>query len=205
MASRLEKPRDCRKETPDEVPVADSLKPVLGRLAAQEAEPLDPEHWFRALLDSPPGRELAASAGLKESDVEEILSALAPAPEAPPSQPADSGWRGSPERKQLMEALGTFGRTLTATEPPHKGTVEMDRPLQSLIRALVKRKQRSAIVIGQPGTGKSAVVYELARLLIAGDKSIPAKLREHEIFELSPTFLRSGRPRRQYDEQVSTR
>ena len=207
MASWLEMPRECRKETPDEVPVADSLRPVLGRLAAQETGPLDPERWFRALLDSPPGRELAGSAGLKESDVEEILTALAPAPEAPPPvpQPADSGWRGSPERKQLMEALGTFGRTLTATEPPHKGTVEMDRPLQSLIRALVKRKQRSAIVIGQPGTGKSAVVYELARLLIAGDESIPAKLREHEIFELSPTFLRSGAAHvGQYDERVST-
>jgi ATP-dependent Clp protease ATP-binding subunit ClpA len=207
IASWLERPREVRKETPEEVPVADSLKPILGRLAAQETEPLDPERWFRALLDSSPGRELAASAGLKQSDVEDILSALAPAPEPPlpAPEPAEPSWRTSPERAKLIEALSTFGRTLTATEPPQKGTVEMERPLQALIRALVKRKQRSAIVIGQPGTGKSAVVYELARLLMAGDESIPEMLREHDVFELSPTFLRSGAAHvGQYDERVST-
>ncbi|MFH1764067.1 MAG: AAA family ATPase, partial [Gemmatimonadota bacterium] len=64
---------------------------------------------------------------------------------------------------------------------------------------------RSAIVIGQPGTGKSALVYELARRLVAEDPSIPERLKDCDIFELSPTFLRSGTSLvGQYEERVGS-
>ncbi|MCJ7628157.1 MAG: AAA family ATPase, partial [Longimicrobiales bacterium] len=61
-----------------------------------------------------------------------------------------------------------------------------------------------ALVIGLPGTGKSALVYEFARLLVTRDSSVPERLRDHDIFELSPIFLRSGASHvGQYEERVS--
>ncbi len=228
-----------RKKTPDSVPLAADLRPVLTELSARGGDPLTPEAWFTALLLSPAGREAARSAGMSPEDLDAVLEELAPGSEelpgsasGPPS-PGDpespegtgdaptgvtpgretkagaaalpGGWRASEERNQVVEALNTFGRMLTVGEPPQKGIVELERPLQSLFRALVKRKQRSAIVIGQPGTGKSALVYEFARLLTVGDSSVPERLRDYDIFELSPTFLRSGASYvGQYEERVGS-
>ncbi|NNG15793.1 MAG: ATP-dependent Clp protease ATP-binding subunit [Gemmatimonadales bacterium] len=203
LAPCLKKPAKRHKDAPDKVQLAEALRPVMTHLAALNDRPLSPVVWFRALLESEPGRAFVTSAGVTESDLQAVLSAL-PAVAAAP-EPAPSGWRESSERREVIEALGTFGRTLTATDPPQKGVVQMERPLKSLLRALAKRKQRSAIVIGAPGTGKSALVYELARRLITGDGSIPARLRDYDIFELSPTFLRSGASYvGQYDERVSS-
>ena len=94
---------------------------------------------------------------------------------------------------------------LTVSEPPHKGVVEMESALGSLIRTLSKMGRRNAVVIGQPGTGKSALVYELARRLVRGHESIPPRSRDLDIFELSPSFLRSGASMvGQYDERVKS-
>ncbi|MFC1660387.1 AAA family ATPase [Gemmatimonadota bacterium] len=203
----LPKPKERRRKTPDEVPVAEPLKPVLKELASKGAGPVTPEIWFTALLQSPLGQEFATSAGMPQEELEAALSALGEkSGEAKTAtQGKSGGWRGSKERQDIVAALDTFGRMLTMGEPPQRGLVEFEKPLRSLLKALVKRKQRSAIVIGQPGTGKSALVYELARRLVAGDALIPARLRDYDIFELSPTFLRSGASHvGQYDERVSS-
>ena len=103
-----------------------------------------------------------------------------------------------------MDALSTFGRMLTVGDPPQKGVVELDGPLEAINRVLVQRKQHNPLVIGLPGTGKSAVVYEFARMLLAGDPRVQEKLRDHDIFELSPVFLRSGASVvGQYEERVT--
>jgi len=185
--------RECR-ENAKPVPLTDDLKPVMSELAAAANPTLTPEKWFTTLLQSTPGREFATRAGIPADELDSALRELTGVRRAvQPREPAaEAGWRSSPERKEIIAALDTFGRMLTVGEPPQKGIVEMEKPLKALLRALVKRKQRNAIVIGQAGTGKSALVYELARRLVEGHSSIPERLRDHDIFELSPTFLRSG-------------
>ena len=64
--------------------------------------------------------------------------------------------------------------------------------MEALLRALVKRKQKSALITGEPGTGKTSLVRELAKRLLEGHPSIPTRLRDCDIFEVSPTFLRAG-------------
>ena len=235
----LPEPAEQHKKTPESVPLAADLKPVLTELSARSGPPLTPEAWFFALLRSPEGREFARSVGMSPEEIDPVLEELGselqdpvvPASGSPsrgePHSPrgaghaspvakteggkearevaSPGGWRESEERNQVVEALNSFGRMLTVGEPPQKGIVELERPLQSLFRALVKRKQRSAIVIGQPGTGKSALVYEFARLLTTRDPSVPERLRDYDIFELSPTFLRSGASYvGQYEERVGS-
>ena len=68
----------------------------------------------------------------------------------------------------------------------------MEENLQNLLRALSHMRRRNAIIIGSSGTGKSALVYSLARKLFKRDDSLPDWLRDCDIFELTPSFFRAG-------------
>jgi ATP-dependent Clp protease ATP-binding subunit ClpA len=207
LGSCLPRPSQKRKKTPDKVPVDEALRPVLSRLARKK-RPLGREELFAALIDSDVGRGFLLSGGVTERDLTPILATLRSS--AMQRSTAQRGrptgdWRGSQARQTAIEALSSFGRMLTVAEPPHRGVVEMEKPLRSLIRTLSRMRRRNAIIIGHPGTGKSALVYELARRLVREDKSIPARLRDHDVFELSPSFLRSGASLvGQYDERVKS-
>ncbi len=203
----LPEPEEHRKDTPDSVPLAAGLKPVLTDLASKGDEALTPSAWFASLLESESGRDYALTAGFSTEELDAALQELRG--EVPKDQPQTSsgagGWRESKERQQVVEALSSFGRMLTEGDPPQQGIVEMEKSVKSLLHALVQRKQHSALVIGLPGTGKSALVYEFTRRLMTGHSSVPERLRDHDVFELSPIFLRSGASYvGQYEERVSS-
>jgi ATP-dependent Clp protease ATP-binding subunit ClpA len=193
LAQYLHPPNPLRTEVPAKVPVAADLQPILQRLADGGRE-ITSRRMFEAVLASEAGRAALRALGVPEEDVGAATDAAAPAP---------GGWRSSPERAAAIEALASFGRMLTASDPPHGRVVEREGVLRSLIRTLSKMKRRNAILIGPAGCGKSAIVYELARRLHSGDSSLPPRLRDLDVFELSPTFLRSGASMvGQYDERV---
>ena len=202
LAKCLDRPQERRKRTPPEVDVDEGLQPVLDELAdGDDAVTLD--ELAGALLDSEAGGAWLRERGLSGEDLAAVLRELGGAAslEADPV----STWRGSHEREEAIAALTSYGRMLTVGEPPHRGGVEFEKPLASLVRTLCKMRRRNALVLGQPGTGKSALVYELARRLVRGDASIPARIRDLDIFELSPAFLRSGAGVvGQYDERIKT-
>lgn len=191
LAPYLKPLEEVRKSTPAKVSVAESLQPVLGELSLSGTA-VTAEKLFAALLDTEAARE-----HLKARHIPAKKTADEKAPE--------SAWRRSPEREAVIKALSSFGRMLTATQPPHKGVVELEAPLKALVRTLSKMKRKNAIIIGYPGTGKSALVYELARRLVNGHPAIPPRLRDLDVFELSPSFLRSGASMvGQYDERVKS-
>ncbi len=112
-------------------------------------------------------------------------------------------WRSSHQRAQALKALGSFGRMLTESPPPARGTFDSTGSLRGLMTTLSKMGRHNAIVVGHPGTGKTAIIYELARRMARQDASLPARLREMDLFELHPTFLRSGASVvGQYEERV---
>jgi ATP-dependent Clp protease ATP-binding subunit ClpC len=186
------------------VPVHGKLKPVLQALAAQPGT-ITSASFLLALVESGTGQEYLRSKGVQSPDLKSLIADLKQSLRLEAPAELVSAWRASPERQKAMEALGTYGRMLTAGSPPHRGTVEMESALQSLVRTLSKMGRKNAVVVGYPGTGKSALIYELARRIVEGDVSIPQRLREMDIFELSPAFLRSGASMvGQYDERVKT-
>ncbi len=123
--------------------------------------------------------------------------------EAPTPEELTGTWRRSTERRLLMEYLNQYGRMLTVPEAKGKSLVGVERNIQSLVRTLCKRKRRNCIVIGSPGTGKTAVIQELAHRIVHAHPSIPARIRDVDIFEISPVFLHADtKYRGEYEEKL---
>ena len=80
---------------------------------------------------------------------------------------------------------------MTDMELPYKGLIGADRALEDLRTTLLMMKN-NVCIHGPAGCGKSAVVYEFARLLSTGDSSIEPQIGDLDIFELSPTLLKAG-------------
>jgi ATP-dependent Clp protease ATP-binding subunit ClpC len=196
-------------EIPDEVPVAEGLRPVFRDLSRRQVATL--EELMVAVAESEAGRAYLLSRGLAGAELSAALAGIkgqgGSQPQADGSAGAGQGleWRTSSKRLEVIEALSTFGRMLTVGEPPHKGGMRMGRYLQALQKSLLKMRRPSVLVIGQPGTGKTALVYEFARMIVEGDPALAPSLRDRDVFELSPAFLRSGASMvGQYDDRVST-
>jgi ATP-dependent Clp protease ATP-binding subunit ClpA len=206
LSPYLQPPRTLRDGVPSKVPVAESLQPVL-RSLAECGRPVTPDLFLLSLLRTETGRQGLVSRGMAEREIAAFISTLeAQLDRSAPTPPAEtSGWRSSPQRQEAISALSSFGRMLTGTVPPYKGVVELESALRSIVRTLSKMGRKNAIITGYPGTGKTALVYEFARRLMQGHESIPAGLRDRDIFELSPSFLRSGASMAgQYDERIKS-
>ncbi|EGV16221.1 AAA family ATPase [Thiocapsa marina] len=206
LSACLERPSGERPTVPEKVPLAKPLQPLLARVI-EHGVAVTPAALLGLLLDSDAAREYLRAAGLSDAElaaVSGILHAAAAESAQTTAPPAgETDWRTSPERRAALEALDAFGRMLTATEPPDKGLFGMDETLRALVRTLSRMKRRNAIIIGPSGVGKSAAIYELARRLYHRDPLLPPHLRDLDLFELSPVFLRSGASMvGQYEERI---
>ena len=76
------------------------------------------------------------------------------------------------QEKSKTPALDTFGRDLTAAAA--KGRLDpvigRDAELRRLIQILCRRSKNNAVLIGEAGVGKTAVVEGLAQAIAAGEK-----------------------------------
>ncbi len=197
----LQAPKPVRPQA-DTVPVAEALKPILGAFAASGV-PVSVDRLFEALLVSVPGRAYLQLCGADEEVLNRTAEKLRPAGVSGSPGGAPGAWRDSPQRAGALKALSSFGRMLTDLELPDRGRFEAAGAFEALVTTLSKMKRHNAIVIGHPGTGKTALVYELARRMKQQDSSLPALLCEMDIFELSPAFLRSGASVvGQYEERI---
>lgn len=196
LADFFQMPLIRRQDAPEMVKLADGLKPVFTELSSRR-KAVGAEELFLILLRSDAGRHFCRSCGISDDMMDSIFSRSSPVGESA------GGWHTSGEREEAIRALSTFGRMLTTSEPPHKGVAGMEKPLAKLYESLVKMGRRSTIIHGPPGCGKSALVYELARRIYHNDDSLPELLKDLDIFELSPSFLRSGASVvGQYEERV---
>jgi len=205
LAPYLKEPKTRRRKVPEAVTVADALRPVFEFLADDDFVTID--ELMGALLESDAGRDYLIGAGLPIRDFERVREIVRgdALPGGESEEQPDTSWRDSPERAEVVEALSSYGRMLTEGKPPRKSVVEMDAQMRRLQKTLLKMKRHNLIVTGHPGTGKTALIYEFARLLLLRDEAIDPRLRDRDIFELSPSFLRAGAGVvGAYDERVSS-
>jgi len=174
---------------PANVVVAEPLRPLLRAMAAERKA--SARTMVKILLLSPAVQRYLTDKGLDQGEIYRVVTHLRAAPSAV-STPSAGTWRSSAVRQTVLDQLAPWGSVLTEDEEPLTGVMRMDGHLHSLQKNLLKMRRPNALIIGQPGTGKTALVHEFARLIVTGDDQINPALRDRDVFELSVSLFRAG-------------
>ena len=96
------------------------------------------------------------------------------------------------ESKPQFEALKQFGRNLTdlAREGKLDPVIGRVEEIRHTVQVLSRRTKNNPVLIGEPGTGKTAIVEGLAQRIVAGD--VPSTLRDRELIELDMSAMVAG-------------
>jgi ATP-dependent Clp protease ATP-binding subunit ClpB len=166
--------------------LSSSYRAVLRR-AGQEAEKIgdqyiSTEHLLLALLEEPsPARDALRSSGVTRDGLLGALQAVRGSARVTDQNPEDK-----------YQALEQYGRDLT--ELAERGKLDpvigRDEEIRRVIQVLSRRTKNNPVLIGEPGTGKTAIVEGLAQRIVAGD--IPEGLAGKRVVALDVGALLAG-------------
>ena len=154
---------DMPNEPGDVTPL---VPPELAAALAGESEPALSSRQLAAFLGL---RELARALRREAIDVDLLRRLLDEAPSAPAAE---------------TPALGRYA--LDVTERALRGELDpvtgRDQEIEQLVLILPRRTKSNALIIGEPGVGKTALIEGLAQRIVA--RQVPDALARHAIFAL---------------------
>jgi len=163
----------------------------------------------QAIVSTPGGRSATALCEPCATDLfhqADAAGAFGPAPRRGPGRSGGAGGPGLPgatgsERRSKTPALDEFGRDLTGDAAAGRidPVIGRDEEIEQTIEILARRRKNNAVLIGEAGVGKTAIVEGLARRI--HDDEVPATLRGTRLVALDLTGMVAGAQYRGQFEQ----
>ena len=110
-----------------------------------------------------------------------------------------------PSNPQLDKFLSQFTQNLTAKAKSKKidPVIGRDKEIEEITLILARRVKCNAILIGDPGVGKTAIAEGLARKIAEGN--VPNFIKDHTVYNLDISSLLAGsKYRGDFEERLKT-